>query len=202
MSDKPSSHAGRAPGGAFRFEATRRVVTGLDAEGRSTVLASGPPPTILADPATGEGAAELWITPSVPEQYGPHSARDDAPFRLAPAAGGVRWRLFTVAPGETRSDEFQAVRAAVREAYESIGGADALVDSPRHPAMHRTSTLDIVVVIAGELTLVLDTEDVVLKPGDSVVQNGVAHAWANRGDALALAFVALIDADGAPAQAR
>ncbi len=35
-------------------------------------------------------------------------------------------------------------------------------------------------VIAGELTLVLDTGEVQLRPGSVVVQRGTNHAWANR----------------------
>ena len=64
--------------------------------------------------------------------------------------------------------------------------------------MHRTGTVDLVVVIQGALTLILDKDEAVLRPGDTVVQRGTAHAWANDGDELAVAFVALIDAeDGA-----
>jgi hypothetical protein len=42
-------------------------------------------------------------------------------------------------------------------------------DSPR-PLMHRTESIDYGVVIEGELTLVLDDSQVLLKPGSVVVQ--------------------------------
>ena len=55
--------------------------------------------------------------------------------------------------------------------------------------MHRTETLDYVVVIEGEVVLVLDDSEVTLKKSDVVVQRGTAHAWENRSDKLArLAF--------------
>jgi uncharacterized cupin superfamily protein len=46
--------------------------------------------------------------------------------------------------------------------------------------MHRTSTVDYVVVIKGEIVLVLDDSEVTLRQGDVVVQRGTDHAWENR----------------------
>lgn len=48
------------------------------------------------------------------------------------------------------------------------------------PWMHRTDTIDYALVLDGELTLLTDKEEVVLKPGDVVVQGNANHAWANR----------------------
>jgi quercetin dioxygenase-like cupin family protein len=59
--------------------------------------------------------------------------------------------------------------------------------------MHRTRTLDYVVMIEGELVLILDDSEVVLKPGDVVVQRGTDHAWENRSDAVARAAFFHID---------
>ena len=57
----------------------------------------------------------------------------------------------------------------------------------KRTAMHRTRTLDYVVVIEGELVLILDDCEVVLKPADVVVQRGTDHAWENRSDRIARA---------------
>jgi len=51
-----------------------------------------------------------------------------------------------------------------------------------HVAMQQTRTLDFCIVLEGEITLVLDTEEVELKPGDTVVQRGASHAWSNSSD--------------------
>jgi len=51
--------------------------------------------------------------------------------------------------------------------------------------MHRTKTLDYVVVIEGEAVLVLDDTEVVLNKGDVLVQRGTDHAWENRSDKVA-----------------
>jgi mannose-6-phosphate isomerase-like protein (cupin superfamily) len=50
--------------------------------------------------------------------------------------------------------------------------------------MHRTRTLDYAVVIEGEIVLVLSDSEVVLGPGQVVVQRGTDHAWENRTDAV------------------
>jgi naringenin degradation protein FdeH len=52
----------------------------------------------------------------------------------------------------------------------------------RRTVMHRTKTLDYVVVIEGEIVLILDDSEVVLKKSDVVVQRGTCHAWENRSD--------------------
>jgi mannose-6-phosphate isomerase-like protein (cupin superfamily) len=53
-------------------------------------------------------------------------------------------------------------------------------DLERHPTMHRTDTLDCFVVMRGEVYLVSDTDEVLLRAGDTAVVQGVNHAWSNR----------------------
>jgi mannose-6-phosphate isomerase-like protein (cupin superfamily) len=52
----------------------------------------------------------------------------------------------------------------------------------KRTVMHRTQTLDYVVVIEGDLVLLLDDSEVTLKQGDVLVQRGTNHAWENRSD--------------------
>jgi uncharacterized cupin superfamily protein len=49
-------------------------------------------------------------------------------------------------------------------------------------------------VIEGEITLVLDTDEVDLKEGDVVVQRGTNHAWSNRSGKPAVVVVSSHDA--------
>jgi uncharacterized cupin superfamily protein len=51
-----------------------------------------------------------------------------------------------------------------------------------HPYMQKTGTLDFCLILEGEIMLVLDTAEVSLKAGDTVVQRGTNHAWSNRSD--------------------
>ena len=48
--------------------------------------------------------------------------------------------------------------------------------------MQKTRTLDFCLILEGEITLVLDTDEVQLAAGDTVVQRGTNHAWSNRSD--------------------
>ncbi len=173
----------------------KRLITGHDEDGNSVILDHAPADATLIDDATGQGAAEIWVSPTIPESFALPEIRKRAPMVLAPPQGGLCSRLFAVAPGRIEPADFASAREAVRATYAAIDGADVLIESDRHPAMHRTRTIDLVVVIQGELTLILDKEEAVLRPGDSVVQRGTAHAWANYGEELAVAFVALIDAE-------
>ncbi|MGD9920904.1 MAG: cupin domain-containing protein, partial [Pseudorhodoplanes sp.] len=77
------------------------------------------------------------------------------------------------------------------------GSRFAVIDFPpgNKPHMHRTDTIDYVIVIEGEIDMHMDDSTVTLKQGDVMVQRGTNHAWANRsGKRARLAFV-LIDAE-------
>jgi len=61
--------------------------------------------------------------------------------------------------------------------------------------MHRTRTLDYVVVVDGEVMLILDDSEVTLRKSDVVVQRGTNHAWENRSDRRARLAFFHIDAE-------
>ncbi|MGO9057683.1 MAG: cupin domain-containing protein [Candidatus Binataceae bacterium] len=54
---------------------------------------------------------------------------------------------------------------------------------PGHASMmHKTPTIDYLVVLEGEIDLAFeDGSEVHLKPGDCIIQQGDMHAWRNRG---------------------
>jgi quercetin dioxygenase-like cupin family protein len=62
------------------------------------------------------------------------------------------------------------------------------------PFMHRTETVDYVIVLAGEVDMDVDRSSVRLKAGDVVIQRGTNHSWVNRGTQPARAAFVLIDA--------
>ena len=85
-------------------------------------------------------------------------------------------------------------------AFSEIGdvAASTVNKTSPHPLMHRTESIDYGIVIEGELTLVLDEGEALLKPGSVVIQRGTNHAWANRsGKACRMLFV-LIDGRYSP----
>ena len=125
--------------------AQRRVVTGLDAEGRSTVIIDAPVPK------ASNGATQLvWRAASVPADNA-GSADASIPFSIDHLKDG--------------SSPFFVVELPV--------------GIPRH--MHATDTLDYLVILSGQIVLEMETGEVVLGPGDMIVQRGTLHAWRNDG---------------------
>jgi quercetin dioxygenase-like cupin family protein len=61
---------------------------------------------------------------------------------------------------------------------------------------HRATTLEFCLVLEGEITLVLDLEEVRLKAGDTVVQRGTRHAWSNRSAKPCVVAISSHDAQG------
>jgi hypothetical protein len=170
-------------------EAMRRVVTGDDAEGRSIVIIDGPPSGGIGDPNLG-GLFEIWHEAAT-GAIDPKDARDRGETKsiLSPDAGHVKVRWFVISPAP-EGVPAEALKSFARERFDDFGGADHLTDQDRHPAMHRTDTLDIICLISGEASLILDDSETRLKPGQIVIQRGTSHAWtAHGGPALFLAVL-------------
>ncbi|WP_326982531.1 cupin domain-containing protein [Chryseobacterium sp. MYb264] len=64
-----------------------------------------------------------------------------------------------------------------------------------HPMMHKTQTLDYIIILSGELYLIMEEGETLLKPGDIVIQRGTNHAWSNRSDEPCIQLAVLIDAE-------
>jgi quercetin dioxygenase-like cupin family protein len=61
--------------------------------------------------------------------------------------------------------------------------------------VHRTDTIDYIVVMSGEIDMELEAgEEVHLKAGDVMVQRGTVHNWINRGSQTCVLAVILIHA--------
>jgi quercetin dioxygenase-like cupin family protein len=64
------------------------------------------------------------------------------------------------------------------------------------PRMHRTETLDYIVVLQGAIEMELDKGEIVtLRQGDVMVQRGTNHAWVNRGPEICRMAFVLVDAE-------
>ncbi|MCF6767445.1 cupin domain-containing protein [Thiotrichales bacterium 19S11-10] len=63
-----------------------------------------------------------------------------------------------------------------------------------HPLMHKTETLDYIIILSGELYLIMEDCETLLKPGDIVIQSGTNHAWSNRTDEPCIQLAILLDA--------
>jgi len=168
----------------------RRVVTGHHADGRSTVLVDGPAPNVKQREA-GNGSTLLWVSEESPAHLSGNGDRD---IGVPPPRNGTIFRIAEFPPhtgGEVRDNE-----TVLRDF--GIGADVRRGHPPRHPAIHRTRSLDYVIVLEGQIDLLLDDGEVRLSAGDVVVQRGTNHAWINRGEALCRLGMVFIDAEEPP----
>ena len=150
----------------------RRVVTGIDDEGRSYVARDDPAPFM-------GGFFELWATDGpVPEPMpaGP------VVTGLEPPPGGTWWRVFSMPP-ESQLKE--------RIAAGALPGMDP-------DGFHTTASVDYVVVLDGDVTLQLDRGSVDLHTGDCVIQRATRHAWHNRTDRPTRMMVVMVSSRPLP----
>src|SRR5688572_25871736 len=170
-------------------KAVRRLVTGHHADGRSTVLFDGPAPNVKQRQA-GNASTLLWVTDETPARM-ESSDRAAREIAVPPPRHGTIFRIAEFPPGvggEVRDNE-----AVLRDF--GIGPDVKRGHPPRHPAIHRTRSLDYVMVLEGEITLLLDDSELTLAAGDVVVLQGTNHAWINRGAATCRLAMVFIDAD-------
>jgi mannose-6-phosphate isomerase-like protein (cupin superfamily) len=172
----------------------RRVVTGHDVSGNAIIISDGVPPVIRAvQHRPGFCVNEMWATMRMPA---PTREEDDPTLRLKgiePPANGTAFRIVELPP---EADFIHTIdREKVRAAYADRGSPRAIAENenPPHPFMHKTKSVDYGIVLSGEVHLVLDDSETLLKEGDVVIQRGTNHAWANRSDKpCRIAFI-LID---------
>ena len=149
-------------------------MTGHDRNGKSVVLTDGPPPQHhpMQGPELGADFFEIWNTTRPVPLLTPDEATEpnERPFTIMPVSGHLL-RIIDIYP-------------------LSQGG--------KRTVMHRTRTLDYVVVISGEVVLVLDDSEVTLRQGDVAVQRGTDHAWENRASQPARMAFFHIDAQFSP----
>jgi uncharacterized cupin superfamily protein len=159
----------------------RRIVTKDNESGTSVTIADGPTPDVMFDPARpGFISARIWVTDATPVQIKQAQDALALPHGIAPPPRGSVCRIVTFPPDDTFRGRIGA--AEVAAFFHAMGAPGASTYSPdaAHPYMQRTRTLDFCVILDGEITLVLDTQEVQLAAGDTVVQRGTNHAWSNR----------------------
>ena len=170
----------------------RRIITGHNAEGKSIITIDGPPARSLSE--NEGGLYELWNKDVNEINTLDDIDRADSEVLLSPPVGGTKFRYFQINP-TPEGVPADLIEAATAAAFEKMGAAHHRVDTTRHPAMHKTKTIDYIILLKGDVTLLLDEEEVDLKPFDVVVQRGTNHAWVNNGSETALFIAVLIDSN-------
>ena len=174
----------------FSFQdAMRRVITGDDASGQSVVILDGGPSSQSGAPDLG-GLFEIWED-SATAPLDPKAHDDLGATRpvLGPRPGNVQVRWFVIAPTPDGVPK-ASLDAAVRERFAGFDGLHHIIDQTRHPGMHETHSMDVICLLQGEASLILESGETRLKPGQVVIQRGTNHAWqAHGGPALFLAVL-------------
>ena len=170
----------------------RRIITGHNENGKSIITMDGPPARSIGEDVGG--LFELWNTDGNEVISSDVIDRADDENILSPPSGGTKFRYFQIdpLPAGVPDDMLQEIAA---DAFEKVGAAHHRVDTSRHPAMHKTDTVDYIILLKGDVTLILDEEEIDIKPFDVVVQRGTNHAWVNNGTESALLIAVLIDND-------
>jgi len=159
-----------------------RVVTGHDENGNAIILENGPLNTVMdLEAVPGTKFHEVWNTSDTPAPI-TNTQTDPTigPVVLPPMKSGTRIRFVDIPPD---TEEFLTHgKGNMKDMFSKVGdeGASTVKEDSPHPLMHRTESVDYGILIEGELTLIVDKGEAILKPGSVVIQRGTNHAWANR----------------------
>jgi mannose-6-phosphate isomerase-like protein (cupin superfamily) len=181
----------------------RRIVTGHDAQGRSIVTEDRDAPAVHTNPKrVGYVLTQLWATDQTPAFVGNEPDPTGRPLTLEPPRNGTVVRIIEF--GAEGAWTQQLSTADTQAAWGALGTDRASTNKTgeaKHPFMHRTQSVDYALVLDGEITLVLDEGEVLMKAGDFLVERGTNHAWANRSGKPCRILFVLIDGSFDPALA-
>jgi len=163
----------------------RRVITGHDGDGKAVVMIDETMTPDMGHVYTPPGQSnvrlsDVWLSHAVPDNNSGNADTVEDKVTLEPPAGGAVFRVLELPPDSERN-------------FEKMGAGERL-DGQKQPGMHKTRSVDYLVIISGEVWLILDEEEVLLKAGDMCVQRGTLHAWSNRSSEPCLLAAVLVDA--------
>ncbi|MGP0030493.1 MAG: cupin domain-containing protein [Acidimicrobiales bacterium] len=172
-------------------------MTGQTGDGKSVFVSDAQVEPVEVALVPGYQFHRLWgsdVPPALPSDGSPPDQT-----RYFPPPGGYRFGFFTVGPDSIALPEDLDVPAALDDLERRLPGIGEVME-PDHPGMHTTDTVDVDFVVSGEVWLELDDgQEVHLRAGDTVIQNGTRHAWHNRTGEPCVVFVGLL---GAPRRPR
>ena len=163
-----------------RYEA-RVVVTGVDEQGRGRIVSDGPGSVRFPSPI--DSSTAVWEATRVPVERDDLTGPDAK--RYLPPPDGVRVFLSAFAPDSDWDADPSIAANAVKAAGLDPGG-------DRPPGFHQTPTVDVNTVISGEIVVVLDEGEVLLRQGDTIIQHGPPHRWSNRTSETALVLAVMV----------
>jgi hypothetical protein len=169
----------------------RRVVTGFDEAGNSTIVEDGKSPHIKSVPERpGYYSTNIWrsgaapVSVAEPDQISGH-------IGVSPPANGTVLRVIEFPPEpQDLEEKTRQIKATFGEIFQD---ADQSHSQELHPGMHQTDTVDYAIVLEGEIVAMMEKAETILKTGDILVQRGTNHAWSNRSEHPCKVAFILID---------
>lgn len=150
----------------------RRIVTGIQ-NGKSTIVEDQEVENAV-EHLKGLIISDVWNTQQTPASLDMESRIPNIGIPHTPK-NGTYFRYVVIPPDKDLGVEFKT-------------------GNP-HPMMHQTPTLDYIIILSGELYLIMEDGETLLKAGDIVIQRGTNHAWSNRSDEPCIQLAVLIDAE-------
>jgi mannose-6-phosphate isomerase-like protein (cupin superfamily) len=176
----------------------RRVLTGHDAQGRSTFIADGEAPNFKEMPGFhGLFLTDLWETSGAPASNAGDRDAAARPVRLEPPENGTIVRIVEFPPDSAWRGVTDGAAG-----FKSIGAGHAKDKSSGDAMMHKTSTVDYIIVLKGEIYAVMETGEKLLRAGDVMIQRGTNHSWSVRGNEPAIVAAVLVSAKPVGAKAK
>lgn len=172
----------------------RRIITAHDSEGKAIIMDNPPAPRVIDSGASMPLVYELWNMPQIPVAVERNPVEPEEPATLPPPLNGVRARIIDFPPDREADED------AVKAHFEAMSGGDAMDeggDAPHH-FMHRTQSIDVAIVLQGEIVLIVDKGETLVKQGDAIIQVGTNHAWSNRTDDICRMAFFMVDGRFAP----
>ncbi len=171
----------------------RRIVTAHDERGAAIVLSDELDPNFKRHPAAGIEACVLWTTDRYPPQV--DATRDPVTGRegIAPVPNGTIFQIVDFPPFQGETLEAGYVQSMV-----ALGTTAKPLSS--HPMVHRTNTLDVAIVISGEVDMIVGESVTRCRAGDVIVQQATVHGWVNNSDAMCRIAFMMMDAGSEPAR--
>lgn len=151
----------------------RRIVSGMRSDGTQGVIEDGQPPHVVTiDAERGLFRTDIWSSSTMPYDNGD------------PADPTLTWPddLFSPLPNGTACFVMEIPP-----------------DDPESPPdLHRTDTLDYIVILRGEIHAIFADEERLVKAGDILVQRGTPHGWSNRSGQPCTFLAVMLDARQEP----
>ncbi|MCF8195153.1 MAG: cupin domain-containing protein [Polynucleobacter sp.] len=180
----------------------RRIVTGHDEHGQSIVTEDCAAPAVHTNPKrVGFYCTNLWITHETPAAVNNGPDPTTGPMVLEPPKSGSVVRIIEFGPEGDWTKQLGSEGA--KAAFGAMGTDKASTfKQGGHPLMHRTESVDYALILEGEIYLVLDQEERLMRQGDFLVERGTSHAWANRSGKPCKILFVLIDGKFDPELAK